>query len=244
MTAEFPSGLPRLEALWRRHPGASGRNFFRLFPQRLAGDRVTFRYYADFEHCLSCVPQDQWEAFAAKIDETAEQFDTKQHRHWEKLHDVLNEARGARLLVRHYKCSTVQMLEPSQTAKTPDWKGITPEGQLHYAEVKTLNHSNEDQAMWAGGPVQPLTACVGEGLLNKLRSSYGSACEQLAAAPGAGKAVKAVILAVHVDCSVWSLEYSAPELIDRAVRGLEVVGFPLHTECLDVREAASPRLRQ
>ncbi len=233
MTTNFPSGLPRLEALWRRHPEASCRNFFRLFPQRLSGDAVTFGYYADFEDCLSYVLQDQWEAFAAKIDEAAGQLDTKQHRHWEKLHDVLNEARGARLLVRHYGCSTVEMLEPSQTAKTPDCKGITPEGQLHYAEVKTLNHSNEDQAMWAGGPAQPLTPSLGFSFRKKLRKSYFSACKQLAAARDAERAVKVVVLAIHVDHNIHSLDYSVSELIGRTLPAVECARFPLHVECLN-----------
>jgi hypothetical protein len=225
--------LPRLQALSRRPRLNCSRDFFLGFSCRLDGAKATFDHYAEIEDCLTFVPCNSWNAFAEKVDKAACQLDHKHHRNWERLHDVFNEGRGARLLKKRYDCTWIEMLPAQADRKTPDWRGMSVSKKLHYAEVKTINHSNEDQSMWAGGPEQPSTSGLSVAFHAKLEKTYREACQQLAAAEDADFAVKVVVLVIHVDHNIHSLDRSRREMIDGAVSGLACEQFPLHPEIVE-----------
>jgi hypothetical protein len=230
--ASFPDDLPRLKDLWRRHANSTQENFFHLFPERLRACEVTFEYYADIEDCLDRIPWDQWSAFADKVSNVANHIDPKGKRHWEKLHDLLNEARGARLLHRVYRCGQIELIGAVPDAKTPDWKGINSEGVIHYAEVKTINHSEENQAKWAGGPSPATTPTLSCCFRKKLRETCEKAREQLMAAPSSETAVKAALLAIHVDDHVSPVSLTIEGQLKSAVEALSCGVIEVHYEWL------------
>jgi hypothetical protein len=232
MVDSFPKGLVRLEDLFLRNRQRGCRNFFNAFPSRLRGSEATLAHYADIEDCLNYVPSNSWEEFVKKVNDAACQIDVKRNRNWEKLHDVFNEARGARVLRNYYQCYEIEMLPTKSGVKTPDWRGKTAAGAVHYAEVKTLNHSDEEQTMWAGGPQQPLRPYMSDEFLSKFRKVYLEACHQLAAVSDADSAVKVVVLAVHVDYNVVSLNTCLTDMVKRAASGVECARFPIHAEVL------------
>lgn len=211
--------LPRLLDLENRFRSNDRQNFFANFRNRLAGHRVTYDYYHKVDRWLSFIPADVWDDYCAKVGKVCNSFD--RIRHWEKLHDVFNEALGAKLLACRYRCKMIEMIKPSThiRKKSPDWRGHT-KYQMTFVEVKTINHSQDERESW----YQDTTLCsiseLSIHLKNKITSSYTEACEQLNAVAARSER-KVVLFVLNQDYNLDPIDHDIGDLVIEYLDTLE-----------------------
>jgi hypothetical protein len=228
---DFRAALPKLAALHDRFVASIAGNFFWRFPRRIVDhDSVTFRFYKIIENWLSHVPASQWSVFETKVGEVVSLRDRKNQRHWEKLHDVFNEALGAKVLRTCFKCRSVSFVPLRDGFKTPDLRG-TAGGLPHYLEVKTVHHSADERKSWYGGKAMVHTTKIPAPLAKKIRESYAEAIEQLCAPTDAARAVKVVLFVLNPDYNLDPIEESVEQLFLKFFGEIERKEFPL---CLHV----------
>jgi len=220
--------LPRLGSLHQRFAKESLTNFFYQFPDRLFAEKdtsVTLEFYKNIEYNFSFIPDSQWESFCAKVASTVEVFE--EGRHWQKLHDVFNEAIGARVLVETYSCTELSLLPECKNTKSCDWFG-SKDGKHYYIEVKTLNHSDAERRSWLDGGSRLTHTCdAPAGFINKAMAQYNYAREQLMAMDPAEKATKLVLFVVNIDRNFFPFEKSAEELLEREFREFEETSYKI-----------------
>jgi len=225
---DFRMQLPRLTELYDRFVSSDRNNFFLRFPQRLQfPDTVTLAYYRKIENWLSFVPASQWSLFQEKIGPTATACDTKNKRDWEKLHDTLNEALGAKILQENYGCSDVVIVPTRGNSKSPDWRGMVST-RPHYAEVKTVNHSLNERLSWYGDDKLLHTTKIPPALAKKITDSYTEAIEQLNAPLDAQDATKLVVFILNPDHNFDPIEEDLKELLMTFLEEIEIPETPIY----------------
>jgi hypothetical protein len=230
---KFASLLPRLAELHDRYFQIDEANFFWQFPRRLeSGGETTRQYYRRYEDWLSNVPVEQWECFCLKVRYAS----GSEHafRFWEQLHDVFNEAYGAKILRTQYRCSDIQLISTAG----PDWLGRT-EGRLHYIEVKTIHNSDKERKSWfpakTGSELSLVhTVHVPEALQMKIRWTVNQAKDQLTQPADSGTAVKIVLLVIDVDHNIDPMDETVEDLFDWFLGslvepGIEILWLLNHT---------------
>lgn len=213
------ASLPRLLDLEGRFRSSARHNFFANFRTRIQGHRVTFDYYRKIERWLSYVPFASWDSYCMKVGSTCNSFD--KFRHWQALHDVFNEAIGAKLLACRYRCSEIEMLHPSDRnrSKTPDWRGWT-KSKTTFVEVKTINHSQAERESWYRDTTLNGISSLPAPLKAKIKSSYDEACAQLLSV-AAHTDRKIVILVINRDYNLDPIDRDFSDLVLEFLKELE-----------------------
>jgi hypothetical protein len=194
----FQKALPKLSALYDRFVTDNPQNFFRDFPVRLSGvGSATFAFYAEIERWLNYIPEAEWPYYTDKIGQRTLLYDLSRHRFWEQLHDTLNEARGALVLRRNFECEEIRFIRPNRGAR-PDLVGKRG-SMIHYLEVKTINHSQEERDSWYKEPPLTCTTSLTRELTKKIEDTYRGAISQLTTPPDAQGARKIVLLILDAD---------------------------------------------
>jgi hypothetical protein len=221
--------LPRLTELHDQFVSSSGDNFFNEFYQRLFPSKVTQDFYRAYvERDFAFIPDSEWPRFMKKVGRTVEICDDIGGRHWEKLHDVFNEALGARILTTRYSCEHLSFV-PEDGKSVPDWIGLGC-WRRHYAEVKTINNSDVERKSWYGGDQPEHTVGLPVRMVRKLEDAYAKAQSQLGAMPDAATARKVVILVVNVDYHIAPFDGSVRDLIRRELERIEVPEYFIHCD--------------
>ena len=194
----FREKLPKLSALYDRFITDQPQNFFRDLPARLHGvGSATFAFYAEIERWLGHIPEAEWLYYTDKIGRRTFLYDRSRHRFWERLHDTFNEALGAFVLRRNFGCEEIGFIRPNRRPR-PDLVG--KRGSLiHYLEVKTINHSQEERDSWYKEPPLNCTTSLRRELKKKIEDAYQRAISQLTAPPDAQAAKKIAVLVLDAD---------------------------------------------
>ncbi|HEY4247820.1 MAG TPA: hypothetical protein VGM64_13275 [Lacunisphaera sp.] len=225
---DFRDPLPRLTELHDRFVADETNNFFRRFPRRLRDENsVTFRFYKRIEDWLSFIPKSQWVIFQGKVGAAVSLLDLKHKRYWEKLHDVFNEALGAKILRQNFRCQDIVFVPPTGKSEVPDLRG-TKESRPHYLEVKTINHSLDERLSWYGGKDPVHTTELPLTLIQKIKSSYAKAITQLTAPVDSANAVKIVLFVLNPDHNVDPIEEELDQLFMDFFSSIENPEFPIH----------------
>jgi hypothetical protein len=201
-------------------------NFFRDFPRRLGYDPVTSNFYRGVELALGFVPSVSWPGYVDKVGTAALYRDRKRERHWEKLHDVFNEAFGAQYLVEQCGCTSVEIIVPS-LGIAPDWRGVA-KTRIHYLEVKTINHSDVERMSWfdKGTPLSHTVKLPAQ-LIRKTTEAYLEAVAQVNAPADADSAIKAVFFVINPDHNVDPCDRPVDELFKELFSTIEVPGVSI-----------------
>jgi hypothetical protein len=222
----FRARLPKLSELYDRFVTDDPRNFFREFPARLRDvDSATFAFYKEIDVWLSYIPKLEWVYYANKIKQTVPLCDLSRHRFWEQLHDVFNEALGVLVLRRDFGCDEVHFVRPDG-APVPDLAG--QRGQLiHYLEVKTINHSQDERDSWYEEDKLKHTTLLPKALEQKIQSSYGIAMSQLSAPDDARTAKKIALLVFNADHNFDPIDKSVAEAVREHLSSIENPSFEI-----------------
>ena len=222
----FRSRLPKLSELYDRFVTDDAQNFFRRFPARLRDENsATFGLYEQIERWLSYIPEPEWPYFTNKIKQTVFLCDLSRHRFWEQLHDVFNEALGVLTLRTNFGCEEVRLV-PRKDSSTPDLAG--QRGPLiHYLEVKTINHSQDERDSWYKEDKLKHTTLLPEALKNKIQSSYREAVSQLSAPDDAKTAKKIALLVFNPDYNFDPIDKPLEEPVRAYLIDIEKPSFEI-----------------
>jgi hypothetical protein len=217
----FREELPKYP-LYDRFVTDNPQNFFRDFPARLCGaGSATFTFYAKIERWLCHIPETEWPYYIERIGRRAFLYDLARHRFWEELHDTFNEALGALVLRRNFGCEEIRFIRRSR-GQTPDLVG--KRGSLvHYLEVKTINHSQEERDSWYKEPPLSCSTRLTDELKKKIEDTYQGAISQLAAPAGAKAARKIALLVLDAD---YTFDPINKTVVDAVIDYLRVIERP------------------
>ncbi len=173
---------------------------------------------------MSHIPPSEWKKYRARVGEKVHL--RHDYLYWKELHEVFNEALGARLLREDFRCDTLHFEPKRGAAKSPDWLGIR-EGHHVYVEVKTCNHSIDECKSWSGDLELKLTPSLPKQLEQKLRESYEKAVEQLLSPHDSTVATKVVVLVICLDWNITPVALNEAELCASFLRTFERPDIPV-----------------
>jgi len=208
--------LPQITCMnWK----AESPNLYELFT---ASDvQHPDNYFSDIDTPRAIQAYREWEDRLARLDPQSRQNiieraaplvslrDTAKGRHWAALFETLNEVKGYNYL-QDQGYTEVRFI-PRTSVRTPDLHGSASFGEA-LLEVKTVNLSDKDISL--SGKLQKGHHGLPEGLKNKLKSDYVTACQQLHSFPVREPARRICSFYINVDLELVLTRSNRQELID------------------------------
>jgi len=210
------------------HPDA----YFKNFETSLQENSQKLEAFKKIEAVFSVLDADAWETLRQQASDLLIKPSTSKGRGWQRLFDVLSEARGYAYL-RGLGCSDIRFLGRTDRP-TPDIEG-TLDGHRVLCEVKTVNISDDEaarrQRIYSGTPVASnVPTELGGPYLSKLSKTLDNAVRQLDAADPEREARRIVFSVLNFDD--WVGDYYPAyfreidaHLLANPVKGAELVFF-------------------
>jgi hypothetical protein len=217
--------LPKFKALSVSLREERLENFFQHFEQRLGKSSVTFDFYRWIDEWLSYIPIDQWKHFEERIRKTVNKRDIKKLRYWEKMHDVLFESFGFRILHEKMGCENPEYIFSSTRA--PDFQA-SKDSVTQLLEVKKINESQDQVEVFYGDrnayDIHPTL----EMLKRKIDREYHAATTQLDAYSLEGEVIRNTLMVVDPDVFLHVWPKNISDEIDEIFVQIEKAAYPLH----------------
>jgi len=217
--------LPKLKALSDSLKEDRLENFFQRFEMRLTETSVTFRFYKWVDDWLAYIPEQQWTHFVEKIRKTVNKRDTKKLRYWEKMHDVIFESFGFRILKETINCENPEYI--FSQSKAPDFRA-SKKSVTHLLEVKKINESQDQVEVFYGDRDANNVHPTFEMLEKKIKREYQAAIEQLDACKPEGEVIRHTLMVVDPDVFLESRQQTTTQAIEKIFAGVEMASYPLH----------------